>query len=98
MPKFAANTSLGSGRIEAGCRTVIASRFKGSGMFCTLQGAYALLAFRCCDVNGRFESYWDRRARGGRMNLLLFTSRTPQIVHRLPCPSVRFDARIGAGA
>ena len=54
---------VGSGVIEAGCKTVIASRFKRSGMFWTIRGANAILALRCCHLNGRFEDYWDRRAR-----------------------------------
>jgi len=25
-------------------------------------GANAILALRCCQLNGRFESYWEERA------------------------------------
>jgi hypothetical protein len=54
---------VGSGVIEAGCKTVIASRLKQSGMFWTVRGANAILHLRCCHLNGRFEDYWeDRRA------------------------------------
>jgi len=53
---------VGSGVIEAGCKTVIASRCKQSGMFWTKRGANAVLALRCCDSNGRFEDYWESRA------------------------------------
>jgi len=52
---------VGSGVIEAGCKTVIASRFKRSGMFWTVRGAKAILALRCCHLNGRFENYWEGR-------------------------------------
>lgn len=52
---------VGSGVIEAGCKTVIGSRLKRSGMFWTVRGANAILALRCCHLNGRFEDYWDRR-------------------------------------
>jgi hypothetical protein len=53
---------VGSGVIEAGCKTVIGSRLKRSGMFWTVRGANAILALRCCHINGRFEDYWgDRR-------------------------------------
>jgi len=62
-PKFRRqHLFVGSGVIEAGCKTVIASRFKRSGMFWTVRGANAILALRCCHLNGRFEDYWDRRA------------------------------------
>jgi hypothetical protein len=54
---------VGSGVIEAGCKTVVASRLKRSGMFWTVRGANAILALRCACLNGRFEDYWeDRRA------------------------------------
>jgi hypothetical protein len=52
---------VGSGVIEAGCKTVIGSRLKRSGMFWTVRGAKAILALRCCYLNGRFEDYWERR-------------------------------------
>jgi hypothetical protein len=52
---------VGSGVIEAGCKTVIGSRCKQSGMFWTVRGANAILALRCCQFNGRFEDYWETR-------------------------------------
>ena len=52
---------VGSGVIEAGCKTVVASRLKRSGMFWTVRGANAILALRCACLNGRFEDYWERR-------------------------------------
>jgi hypothetical protein len=52
---------VGSGVIEAGCKTVIGSRTKQSGMFWTVRGANAILALRCCRINGRFEDYWEAR-------------------------------------
>lgn len=50
---------VGSGVIEAGCRTVIGSRLKCSGMFWTVRGANAIIALRCCRLSGRFEDYWE---------------------------------------
>jgi hypothetical protein len=52
---------VGSGVIEAGCKTVIGARLKQSGMFWTVHGANAILALRCCHLNGRFEDYWETR-------------------------------------
>jgi len=52
---------VGSGVIEAGCKTVIGSRCKQSGMFWTVRGANAILALRCRHFNGRFEDYWEAR-------------------------------------
>jgi len=52
---------VGSGVIEAGCKTVVASRLKRSGMFWTVRGANAILALRCACLHGRFEDYWEDR-------------------------------------
>lgn len=52
---------VGSGVIEAGCKTVIGSRLKRSGMFWSVRGANAIIALRCCHLNGRFEDYWEGR-------------------------------------
>ena len=62
-PKFRRqHLFVGSGVIEAGCKTVIAARLKRSGMFWTIRGANAILALRCSFLNARFEDYWaDRR-------------------------------------
>ncbi len=54
---------VGSGVIEAGCKTVIGSRLKQSGMFWTVRGANAIIALRCCQLNNRFEDYWEARRR-----------------------------------
>jgi hypothetical protein len=53
---------VGSGVVEAGCKTVIASRLKRSGMFWTVRGANAIIALRCCRLSGRFEHYWESRS------------------------------------
>jgi len=61
-PKFRRqHLFVGSGVIEAGCKTVIGSRLKRSGMFWTVRGANAILSLRCCHLNGRFEDYWEGR-------------------------------------
>ena len=53
---------IGSGVIEAGCRTVIGSRLKQSGMFWTVRGANAIIALRCNRLSGKFEDYWASRS------------------------------------
>ncbi|HEY6293483.1 MAG TPA: ISKra4 family transposase [Terriglobia bacterium] len=61
-PKFRRqHLFVGSGVIEAGCKTVIASRLKKSGMFWTVRGANAILTLRCAHLNGQFEDYWEAR-------------------------------------
>jgi len=61
-PKFRRqHLFVGSGVIEAGCRTVIGSRLKQSGMFWTVRGSNAIIALRCSHLNGQFEGYWEGR-------------------------------------
>ena len=61
-PKFRSqHLFVGTGVIEAGCKTLIGSRCKQSGMFWTVPGANAILALRCCIFNGHFEDYCETR-------------------------------------
>jgi hypothetical protein len=53
---------VGSGVIEAGCKTLIGKRLKQSGMFWGLPGANAIIAARCCLYSGRFEQFWEDTA------------------------------------
>ncbi len=57
------NLFIGSGVIEAACKTVIGSRLKQSGMFWTVRGANAIIALRCHQLSDKFEDYWDSRSR-----------------------------------
>lgn len=54
---------VGSGVVEAGCRTVIGERLKQSGMRWSVRGANAIIALRCCIMSGRFEDFWASRSR-----------------------------------
>jgi len=61
-PQFRAQQYfVGSGVIEAGCKTVIGSRLKQSGMFWSVRGANAILTLRCHQRSHRFEDYWEAR-------------------------------------
>jgi hypothetical protein len=54
---------IGSGVVEAGCKSVIAQRLKQSGMRWSVRGADSIISLRCRIKSGRFEDYWeDRRA------------------------------------
>ncbi len=57
---------VGSGVVEAGCKTIIGQRLKRSGMHWTVRGANAIIALRCCQMSGRWEAFWERRAAGNR--------------------------------
>lgn len=55
---------VGSGVVEAGCKTVIGARLKQSGMRWTVRGANAIISLRCCFLSGRWEDFWENRASG----------------------------------
>lgn len=52
---------IGSGVVEAGCKTVIGKRLKQSGMFWSIPGAQNVLSIRCSLYGHRFDSYWNQR-------------------------------------
>ena len=53
---------VGSGVVEAGCKTVIGQRLKQSGMEWSIRGANAIISLRCILKSNRFEDYWESRA------------------------------------
>ena len=53
---------VGSGVVEAGCRTVIGQRLKQSGMHWTVRGANNIIAIRCCILSNHWEDFWEYRA------------------------------------
>ena len=55
---------VGSGVVEAGCKTIIGLRLKQSGMRWTVNHANAIIALRCCQLSGRWEEFWEQRAVG----------------------------------
>jgi hypothetical protein len=63
---------IGSGVIEAGCKTVIGSRCKQSGMFWGEAGAENILALRCIYASHRRDQFWKERlnARAARNDCL----------------------------
>jgi hypothetical protein len=52
---------IGSGVIEAGCKTVIGTRCKQSGMFWGEPGAENVLALRCIHSSRRLGEFWKER-------------------------------------
>ena len=55
---------VGSGVVEAGCKSIMGLRLKQSGMRWTVAGANAIIALRCCQLSGRWEEFWESRAAG----------------------------------
>lgn len=52
---------IGSGVVEAGCKTVIGARCKQSGMFWSKSGAENILALRCIHSSHRLDQFWKYR-------------------------------------
>jgi hypothetical protein len=52
---------IGSGVVEAGCKTVIGARCKQSGMFWSKPGAENILALRCIHSSRRLDDFWKHR-------------------------------------
>jgi hypothetical protein len=52
---------VGSGVLEAGCRTVVGQRLKQSGMHWTVKGANSIIALRCNILSNRWEDFWEQR-------------------------------------
>lgn len=67
---------IGSGVVEAGCKTVIGKRLKQSGMFWSEQGATSVLNFRTLLLSARFDLFWrDRQnAAAARNDALALTT------------------------
>ena len=57
----AAGYFIGSGVVEAGCKTVIGARCKQSGMFWSEAGAENILALRCIHSSRRLDAFWQHR-------------------------------------
>lgn len=53
---------IGSGAVESACKHVVADRLKRTGMRWDEDGAENILALRCQDLNGRWDSLWPLKA------------------------------------
>ena len=54
---------IGSGVVEAGCKTVVGKRLKNSGMFWSVKGAQNVLDLRTALLSNRFDDLWLARNR-----------------------------------
>jgi hypothetical protein len=52
---------VGSGVVEASCKTVVAQRLKQAGMHWTVAGADAIIALRCKEASSQWEAICDHR-------------------------------------
>ena len=51
---------VGSGVVEAGCKSIIGQRLKLSGMRWTIHGATSIATLRCQDASGNWDQIWQR--------------------------------------
>jgi hypothetical protein len=51
---------IGSGTVEAGCKSVIGQRLKLSGMRWNIPGATSIATLRCQEASNRWEQIWQR--------------------------------------
>jgi hypothetical protein len=51
---------VGSGVVEAGCKSIIGQRLKLSGMRWTIHGATSIATLRCHDASSRWDQIWQR--------------------------------------
>jgi hypothetical protein len=52
---------VGSGVVEASCKTIVAQRLKQAGMHWTVAGADAIIALRCKEASSQWEAICDHR-------------------------------------
>jgi hypothetical protein len=57
---------IGSGVVEAGCKTVVGQRLKQSGMLWSRKGARHLLTVRCALLSGWFGDFWKHLSRAAQ--------------------------------
>jgi hypothetical protein len=55
----AQNLPMGSGVVEAACKTLVSQRLKRSGMRWRMAGGQAILTFRALCQSERFERAWS---------------------------------------
>ncbi|MBE0556201.1 MAG: ISKra4 family transposase, partial [Proteobacteria bacterium] len=53
---------VGSGVIEAGCKTVVGQRLKQSGMHWSIRSADNIVALRCLFLGNQWDDFWEDRA------------------------------------
>ena len=57
---------IGSGVVESGCKTVLGTRLKQSGMFWSLKGAKGIIPLRTLEKSGRLDEFFNWRLRNLR--------------------------------
>jgi len=61
---------IGSGVVEAGCKSVVGQRLKQSGMLWSRKGARHLLTVRCALLSGWFDDFWKHHSSAAQTSTL----------------------------
>ena len=76
---LANNLPIGSGVVEAACKTLVTQRLKRSGMRWGIDGGQAILTFRAFAQSDRFDAAWRLLAQTYKKDVVL-----PKNVVQLP--------------
>ena len=60
---------IGSGVVEAGCKTVVGKRTKQSGMFWKVDGAQNILDIRTAVIGDTYDGYWEYRHSEAKLDM-----------------------------
>lgn len=83
-----ANLPIGSGIVEATCKTLVSQRLKRSGMCWKMQGGQAILTFRGLLLSQLFDEGWDLLKATYQQdiplleNVILFPNKMPDMVRK----------------
>ena len=75
-----ANLPIGSGVVEAACKTLVTQRFKRSGMRWGMAGGQAILTFRSVIQSGRWERAWSLVGNDFRKSVQVVTANDPEVL------------------
>jgi len=75
-----ANLPIGSGVVEAACKTLVTQRFKCSGMRWGMAGGQAILTCRSVIQSGRWERAWSLVGNDFRKSVQVVTAHDPEIL------------------
>lgn len=71
---------IGSGVVEAGCKSVVGQRLKQSGMRWSVQGAREILNIRCALTSGLFDTLWSL-CHPSNSKIIIANNPLPNICH-----------------
>lgn len=74
---------VGSGIVEAACKTLVGQRLKRAGMSWTINGGQAILTFRSIIKSQRFDKAWELVAKKYRKEVTAYANVAKLVVNNL---------------